>query len=632
MSIRGYAEQFRSIVFQFSRAINSVGVLFLMAMMLLMVVDVFLRRVFNQPLTGSFEVVQFMQVTLVYLGVAYTTIKKAHISIDLITSRLSERTAALLESIILFLSVGFFALITWRNILRAEELCTEKATSVLLSIPLFPFYYMLAFGCGVLCLVLIVQLVESASKAFKGFPALRVSILYAFVLGVIFLGVALSAHWIEWEMEPLMAGILGILILFILMALGMPIAFSMGLVGFTGYCYVVGLDAGFSQLESVPYGVGSDYILSVLPLFLLMGQFAFYSGLSQELYDTSYKWLGHYPGGLAMATIGGCATFAAVCGSSVATSATMGTVALPAMRKYGYSDRLALGSIAAGGTVGILIPPSIVFILYGVLTEQSIGKLFLAGFLPGVLAIILYLSAIIIQVRLNPALGPPGPKASFREKLLSLRQTWGTLLLFSVVMGGIYLGFFTPTEAGAVGAFGAFLMAIFKKRLTLKILHNCLLETGRMTAMLIIIFVGAMMFNYFLAVTNLPMDMAQLIADQDMNRYLVLTAILIIYLMLGCIMDPGSMIILTIPIVFPLIQSLQFNPIWFGVIIVMVAEIGTITPPVGLNVFVVKAVAPEVPITRIFRGILPFWSVDMVRLVILVCIPQISLFLPNVMR
>ena len=632
MSIKESAEQFRDIVFQSSRAINSVGVLFLMAMMFLMVVDVFLRRVFNEPLTGSFEVVQLMQVTLVYLGVAYTTVKKAHISIDLITSHLSDRTSALLESIVLFLSLGFFALITWRNILRAEELWTGKATSVLLSIPLFPFYYMLAFGCGLLCLVLLVQLVETASRVFKGFPGLRTGILYSLVLGVVFLGVALCAHWIEWEMDPLLAGVLGIVMLFILMAAGMPIAFSMGLVGFAGYCYVVGVDAGFSQLESVPYGVGSDYILSVLPLFLLMGQFAFYSGLSQDLYDTSYKWLGHYPGGLAMATVGGCAAFAAVCGSSVATSATMGTVALPAMRKYKYDDRLALGSIAAGGTVGILIPPSIVFILYGVLTEQSIGKLFLAGFLPGVLAIVLYLLAIIIQVRLNPKLGPAGPRVAFREKLISLGQTWGTLLLFSVVMGGIYFGFFTPTEAGAVGAFGAFVMAILKKRLTWQTLNNCLLETGRMTAMLIIIFVGAMMFNYFLAVTNLPMEMAQLIVDQDLDRYMVLTAILVVYLLLGCIMDPGSMIILTIPIVYPLIQSLGFNPIWFGVIIVMVAEIGTITPPVGLNVFVVKAVAPEVPITTIFRGIFPFWSVDMVRLIILVCIPQISLFLPNLLR
>jgi tripartite ATP-independent transporter DctM subunit len=267
-----------------------------------------------------------------------------------------------------------------------------------------------------------------------------------------------------------------------------------------------------------------------------------------------------------------------------------------------------------------------------VLTEQSIGKLFLAGFLPGVLAIVLYLLAIIVQVRLNPKLGPAGPKAAFREKLISLGQTWGTLLLFSLVMGGIYFGFFTPTEAGAVGAFGAFVMAILKKKLTWQTLYNCLLETGRMTAMLIIIFVGAMMFNYFLAVTNVPMEMAQLIVDQNLDRYMVLTAILVVYLLLGCIMDPGSMIILTIPIVYPMIQSLGFNPIWFGVIIVMVAEIGTITPPVGLNVFVVKAVAPEVPITRIFRGIFPFWAVDMVRLFILVSIPQISLFLPNVMR
>jgi tripartite ATP-independent transporter DctM subunit len=436
----------------------------------------------------------------------------------------------------------------------------------------------------------------------------------------------------EIEIGSFAVGILGISALLILMMFGMPIAFAMGLVGFGGYCFIVGVDPGFSQLESVAYGVGSDYILSVLPLFLLMGQFAFRAGLSQELYDTSYKWLGHLPGGLAMATVGGCAAFSAVCGSSVATSATMGSVALPAMRKYGYDDRLALGSIAAGGTLGILIPPSIVFILYGILTEQSIGRLFMAGVLPGILAIVLYIIAIVIQVRINPDLGPPGPVTKMRDKLVSLKNTWATIVLFALVMGGIYMGFFTPTEAGAVGAFGAFIMALIKRRLTWPTLFQCLLDTGRMTAMLIIIFVGAMLFNYFLAVTNLPMDLAQLIADQDFNRYVILAAIIAVYLLLGCIMDPGSMIILTIPIVFPLVQSLSFDPIWFGVIIVMVAEIGTITPPVGLNVFVVSAVAPEVPITKIFRGIFPFWAVDMVRLGILVALPQISLFLPNITR
>ena len=632
MILQILAQRIRDVVYKFSLAINSIGVFFLLGMMFLMVVDVFLRRVFQSPLTGCFEIVQFMQVTLVYLGIAYTTVKKAHIKIELITNKLSERTTALIDSLVMLLSLSFFLLLTWRNILRAEEMWAENATSVLLSIPLFPFYYMLAFGCGVLCLVLLIRLIEATSKTIGLFPRIQAGAIYLLSFGIIFILVALLAHWIEWEVSLLTAGILGIGLLFILMAAGMPIAFAMGLVGIAGYCYVVGIDAAYSQLESIPYGVGSDYILSVLPLFLLMGQFAFYSGMSQDVYDTSYKWLGHYPGGLAMATVGGCATFAAVCGSSVATSATMGTVALPAMRKYKYDDKLALGSIAAGGTVGILIPPSIVFILYGILTEQSIGKLFLAGFLPGVLAVVLYLLAIIVQVRLRPKLGPPGPNVSFKEKIVSLRQTWGTLTLFALVMGGIYLGFFTPTEAGAIGAFGAFLMAFFKKRLTWRILYDCLISTGRMTAMLIIIFVGAMMFNYFLAVTNLPMDMAQLIVDQDMNRNLILTAILLVYLILGCIMDPGSMIILTIPIVYPLIQSLGFDPIWFGVIIVMVAEIGTITPPVGLNVFVVKSVASEVPIVEIFKGIFPFWVADMVRLLILVMIPQISLFLPAVMR
>lgn len=626
------AGMLKSAIYAVSRVVNGAGVICVMIMMLLMVVDVVLRRVFGQPITGSFELVQFLLVSMVYLGVAYTTVKRAHISIDLVTSYLSEKTVAYLESLTALLGLGLMGLITWRNLIRARELLEVHATSALLSLPLFPFYYLLALGCGLLCLVLLLQLIEALAKVFSSESAGRTVLFYGAGLVLLAVPVAVVAHWVGWTPSPLLAGVLGVGVLFLLMVSGMPIAFAMGIVGFAGYCLIVNVDAGFSQLESVPYGVGSDYVLSVLPLFLLMGQFAFYSGLSQEVYDTSYKWLGHFPGGLAMATVGGCAAFAAVCGSSVATSATMGTVARPAMKKYHYDDRLALGSIAAGGTVGVLIPPSIVFILYGILTEQSIGKLFLAGFLPGILAIFLYIVAIIIQVRINPQLGPPGPRVSLREKIFSLKNTWGTLLLFSLVMGGIYLGFFTPTEAGAVGAFGAFLLALLKGRLSWKILMGCLLETGRMTAMLIIIFVGAMLFNYFIAVSNLPMYMSEVIVGYELNRYLVLAVILMVYLLLGCVMDPGSMIILTMPIVFPLIQALGFDPIWFGVIIVMVAEIGTITPPVGINVFVVKAVASEVPTTTIYRGILPFWAVDMVRLVILVAVPQISLFLPTLLR
>ena len=624
--------RFKNIVYGLSRSINGVGVILLLAIMFLLVAEVILRRFFNRPFTGTFELVQFMLVTIVYLGTAYTATKKGHIAVDMVVSKLSLKAQTVIDTVTLFMSFGLIALMTWRNIFRARDLWLQNESSFLLSVPFFPFYYLVAFGCGVLSLVLLVQFLESLSKTRKTLSNKEMVSFYAISVVVLIIPVAYAVHWINWEGSPLIIGFVGIVVLLVLLAARMPIAFALGLVGFAGYSVIVNPGAGLMQLETVPYGVGSDYILSVVPLFLLMGQFAFHSGLSQDLYDTSYKWLGQYPGGLAMATVGGCAAFAAVSGSSVATAATMGSVALPGMKKYDYSPKLALGSIAAGGTIGILIPPSIVFILYGILTEQSIGELFLAGFIPGALTVLLYLLTIAIQVRINPKLGPPGPRTNFKEKLLSLRHTWGMIILFFLVMGGIYLGFFTPTEAGAVGSFGAFLLALLRKRLNLKIIYECLLETGRTTAMLIFIFVGAMIFNYFMAVTNLPMDLTQMIADQGFNRYVILAAILFVYLLLGCIMDPGSMIILTIPIVFPLVQSLGFDPIWFGVVIVIVAEIGAITPPVGLNVFVVKGVAPDVPITDIFKGILPFWCADMVRLFLIVMIPQIALFLPGIMR
>jgi tripartite ATP-independent transporter DctM subunit len=412
----------------------------------------------------------------------------------------------------------------------------------------------------------------------------------------------------------------------------MPIGIAMGLVGFLGYCSVIGFQAGLSQLELVPFRVGSEYLLSVVPLFILMGQLALHAGLSKDLYETSYTWFGQLPGGLAMATIGGCAAFAAVSGSSLATAVTVGSVALPGMRRYKYDDKLALGSIAAGGTIGILIPPSIVFILYGILTEQSIGSLFLAGILPGILTVSVYFATILILVGFLPKLGPRGPKTGLKGKFLSLRNTWGMVILFALVLGGIYLGLFTPTEAGAVGAFGALVIGLLKRRITWQNLFRGLLDTGRTTAMLLMIFIGAMIFNYFLAVTNLPLHLAQVVTDNMYNRHMVLLVILLMYLLLGCIMDPGSMIILTIPIVFPIVQSLGFDPIWFGVVIVIVAEIGCITPPVGINVFAVKGIAGNVPIGEIFKGIFPFWIADIVRLLIVVLIPQIALFLPNLIR
>ena len=433
-------------------------------------------------------------------------------------------------------------------------------------------------------------------------------------------------------MTPLTVGLIGTGILFILLFSRMQIGLVMGLVGFAGFVYLQGLDPGLGILGTVPYRTFADYGLSVVPLFILMGEFCFFAGVSKDLYDTVHSWLGQLRGGLAMATVGACASFAAVSGSSLATAATMGTVALPEMRRYKYDDRLATGCVAAGGTIGILIPPSVILIIYGIITEQSIGKLFAAGFIPGVLEAVFYMVTIYILCKFNPLLGPPGPRTSFIQKIVSLKGTWVVVLLFVVVMGGIYLEVFSPTEAARVGAFGAFVFAIARRRLVWQAFKESLVETGKTTAMIFIILVGAMIFNYFLAVSRLPFELADFIGGLQVNRYIILGFILVTYLFLGCIMSALAMILLTVPIFFPVIVALGFEPIWFGIIIVRVVEVASITPPVGLNVFIIKGVAKDVPMYTIFRGILPFFVADMCHVALLIAIPQLSLFLPGLMK
>jgi C4-dicarboxylate transporter DctM subunit len=432
-------------------------------------------------------------------------------------------------------------------------------------------------------------------------------------------------------MSPEMIGILGIVCMFILLALRLYIGMAMALVGFIGLCGLVGVDAGIHILGITPLAEGSSYTLSVIPLFVLMGQFAFVSGLSGDIYKTVYAWMGHLKGGLAMATVMACAGFAAVCGSSLATGATMGMVAIPEMDKYKYDPRLSTGCVAAGGTLGILIPPSIGFILYGILTEESIGKLFMAGFLPGVLLAGLFIAAIFIQCWLNPQMGPKGERSSWSKRFRSLGGTWGMLILFFVVMGGIYLGVFTPTEAAGVGAFGAFLIALVKRKLTFATLIRCLRETGKTTAMIFLIIIGANIFSTFLGLAQIPMGLADFITGLALPRFVILAGVLAIYILLGCVMDCYAIMILTVPIIFPLIQAMQFDPIWFGVLMVIVLEVGLITPPVGLNVFVLKAAAPDVPLSTIFRGILPFLAAALVAITLLTLFPQIALLIPSMM-
>ena len=433
-------------------------------------------------------------------------------------------------------------------------------------------------------------------------------------------------------MTPTITGLVGIGILLIILFSRMPIGFGMGLIGFLGFAYLVGFGPALGLLKTVPYSTFSSHSLSVIPLFILMGAFAFSAGLSRDLYQAAYKWLGHLRGGLAMATIGACACFAAISGSSMATAATMGTVTLPEMKKYNYDPALATGSVAAGGSMGILIPPSVILIIYGIITEQSIGKLFLAGFIPGMMEAVFYMVVIAIITRFKPQLGPRGPQTNIFEKLKALTTTWEVLTLFIIVIGGIYVGIFTPTEAAGIGAFGAFIFAVGKKRLTWTAFKESLSSSIKTSVMVFVIILGAMLLGYFLTVTRIPFDLAGYVSGLHLNRYVILILILLTFIVLGCVIETMAIILLTVPIFFPLIVQLGFNPIWFGILVVRATEIGLLTPPVGLNVFVIKGVAPDVPIGTIFRGIFPFLMADICHVAVLIAFPQLVLFLPGMMK
>jgi C4-dicarboxylate transporter DctM subunit len=430
-------------------------------------------------------------------------------------------------------------------------------------------------------------------------------------------------------MSPEVVGLIGIALLLLLLSMRMYIGLALIFVGFLGYSYLTRISIGLELFGTVPYTTGSMYELSIIPLFILMGQFAHVSGLSRDIFNSVYKWIGHFPGGLAMATVFGCGGFAAISGSSTATAATMGSIALPEMKEYKYDARLATGCVAAGGTIGILIPPSIGFVVYGILTEESIGKLFMAGIIPGVMLLFLYMAVIYIMCRINPELGPKGEKPPFIERIKALRNTWETLLLFLVVMGGIYFGIFTPIEAAGIGAFGTFLFALLKRKMNVRILFECLLATGRLSGMIMLIMIGADIYAYFLSISKIPMSLAGLMTYFVVSKYLVLAAILLIYFILGCFLDAIAMIVLTIPIFYPLTQSLGLDPIWLGVIIVIIMEIGLITPPVGMNVFVIRGIAKDVPITTIFKGIWPFLVASILAIIIIILIPPLATFIPS---
>jgi tripartite ATP-independent transporter DctM subunit len=428
-----------------------------------------------------------------------------------------------------------------------------------------------------------------------------------------------------------LSALLGFAALFALLFLRVPIAYAAAFVGVAGFGLLVGWQPALALIGQTSLDTVLTYTLSTLPLFIMMGTFIAKSGVADELYEVSYAFFGHRPGGLAHATMLACGGFSAVSGSSIATAATMCRVALPSMRRYRYDDRLAMGTIAAGGTLGILIPPSVVMVLYGILTNLDIGKLFMAGVVPGILSVLLYMAAIEFTTRIRPQFGPPGSRTPMRERILLLRKTAPVVGLFLLVMGGIYLGVFTPTESAGIGATGAFLIALWRRALSFAVLAEVLLETARTTVAMFMILIGAILFSNFLNVGGMPQALADWVQRLDVPPVAVVFAIVLIYLVLGCVLESISMMLLTVPVFFPIVQHLGYDLIWFGVLVVVVIEVGLITPPIGLNVFMLHTMQPEVPMGAIFRGVAPFLLADALRVSLFVFFPALILFLPNLM-
>ena len=429
-------------------------------------------------------------------------------------------------------------------------------------------------------------------------------------------------------------GLVGLMAMLALSFVRIPIAFAMAIVGVVGYAYMRdwNFTIAFAVVQTNVYETGRNYTLSVVPLFILMGTFVARAGIAQELFRAAYAFIGHLRGGLAMATILACAGFGSICGSSIATAATMAKVAYPSMKRFRYSDRLAAGAIAAGGTLGIMIPPSTLMVIYGVFTETNIGKMFAAGILPGLLGAVLLCLGVQWSCWRDPQAGPPGERARWRERFASLREIWPVAALFVFVIGGIYGGLFTATEGAGMGAFGAMVFALWRRALGWKTLYLSLVESGRTTAMLFMILIGALIFADFINITSMPADLRGLVMRFELHPVLVVAAIMVIYVLLGTAMEELSMVLLTLPVFFPLILGLGLDPVWFGVLVVTIVEIGLISPPVGMNLFVLSTLLPQVPTTTVFRGVLPFMAADVIRLAILIAFPALSLYLPGLMR
>ena len=613
------------------------GMYALVIMVLVVVADV-VMRVLAIGVPGLSEVEVFMMVAVTFLSIAYVGVRKGHIIIEIFVSRFSPPHRAVGATISDLLSLVLVVLITWRSVPYALH-NLAKHTAVL-ELPITWSIFLVTLGAGLLSIVMLADLLEHLGEVVRHYrrSALASKILVALlIIGVplIIYTIPIWLEWLPWKMTPFTTGAVGLLFMLLLMFLGVPIAFAMGVSGFIGIHYLSSWPTALTVTGLTPYLTTANYFFIVIPLFILMGSLcATAEGIGANLFNTVHKWLGAVPGVLAMATVGGCAAFGAVCGDTLATVATIGKVSLPRMKEHNYGAALRTGCVAAGGTLGIMIPPSIVFIFYAVIAEQSIGELFIAGIIPGVVLAVLMMLTIYIGARRNPAMVEDArtSRTSLTEKLASLKGTLEVIILFLLVIGGIYGGLFTPVEAGAIGAFGALIIGLVRRFIRWRDISVALLEAAQICGMLLLILVGVGFLGTFLGQSHLPAVLGEYVAGLGISRWIIFTVIVIMYITLGCIMNIIPAMLLTLPIIMPTILALNFDPVWFGVVMVLMVMIGQITPPVGVACYVTKGMDPDVPLFTVFRGVLPFWGCMVAVVAILAAFPQVALYLPSLMR
>ncbi len=590
--------------------------------------DVAARFIMKKSLPGIIEIEEFFMIVIVFLSLAATQQKEGHISIELLTCRLSAKKKLFLEVFTNCSCTIFTGLMTYQMILATINKIGEY--SVMLKIPTSIFMALSAIGLVIFTLVFLEKTLSTVSVGIKS--GWWFGIIIALFGALILLSFSVWYKAFGITLSRIDLGKIGFTFMIILLFAGMPIGFAMSIVGFLGLSVIsFSITPALMTLGTAPYSTVASFILAVAPLFIFMGLLASEAGISQDLFNTANKWLGHLPGGLIMASVAGCSGFAAVCGDSMATAVTMGTVALPEMKRKNYSSGLTCGALAAGGTLGILIPPSIGFIFYALVTEESVGKLFVAGMIPGILLTFLFIISILCIALIRPDLAPKGEPCFWKEKFVSLKGVIGMLVLFIIILGGILVGIFSPTEGGAIGVVGSMGIMIVRKRLSWAAIKRSCDQTVSITSRLLMILIGVGILGYFLAASRLPFELVQLVTQNGWDRYMVLTGILVLFILLGCLMNVIPMILLTLPTIFPTVTALGFDPIWFGVLTVIIMEMGQITPPIGVNVFAISSVAKDVSMGSIFMGIVPFFICMVICLALLIIFPQLATGLVNIL-